>query len=107
MNNQGIGVRSVHVHNKAAFILEAWLSWGPSESSKEKASNGAVAEWNKLGSEGVGIPEGRNFKTNVHAIGGITHHVEENEFFYEQASDKVLEVKVTGTTLIFELITST
>ena len=107
MNNQGIGVQSVHVHNKAAFILEAWLSWGTSESAKKTAANGGVVEWNKLGSDGVGIPEGTNFKTNVHAKGGISHHVEENEFFYEQASDKVLEVKVTGTTLIFELTTST
>lgn len=106
MNNQGIGVKYVHVHNDAAFILDTWLSWGKAKSPTKRESHNGVVEWNDLGSTGVGIPDTENFRVNVHAVGGITHHVEEDEYFYDTSSDKVLEVNVIGSTLVFELNTS-
>ena len=67
MNNQGIGVKHVHVHNDAVFIMECWLSWEQSKTASKEAGNKQMVEWNDLGSKGAGIPDTENFSVNVHA----------------------------------------
>jgi len=105
MESRGIGVRHIRIHNKTLFRINVVLSWGRVKSIVKSGDGKTVIDWVDLGGVDVGLPNTKNFKVNIQAAGGVTKYVEENEYFYNNTSKRVLEVTVTGSPITFQLRT--